>query len=191
MNIANKLTVLRILLAFICIGLIRQFTLPSLYGALAVFSLAALTDFLDGYFARKRNAESDLGRIIDPIADKILTIGVFLSLVEKGLVNSWLVILIILREFLITGLRIFALRQNKVLEAQYFGKHKTVTQIAAIILILTLLIIEKTTLGLPGWAWFKGFRSVTVFAVLVWVAVITVVSGIMYLWKNRKLIKSL
>lgn len=192
MNIANRLTVLRIFLAFLCMGLILKGSLPSLSLGLLVFLFSSFTDFLDGYLARKKNAVSDLGKIIDPVADKILIIGVFLAFLEKGIVNSWLVILIMVREFLITGLRIFALRQHKVIEAQYFGKHKTVTQVFGIMLIFILVIIEKGIVAYGiTWEWFKEFRSITVFLTMIWVAIITLVSGIIYLWRNRKIIRTL
>ena len=192
MNIANQLTILRIFLAFICMGLILNFSFSSLVLGLIIFILSSLTDYFDGYLARKRNIISDLGKILDPIADKILVLGVFLAFLEKGLVNSWLVILIMIREFFITGLRIFALRQGKVMEAQSFGKHKTVTQITSIIIILILLIIERVVLNLPQpWVWFEEFRSITTFWAMVWVAIVTVGSGVIYLWKNRLIIKSL
>ena len=173
-------------------GLILKFSLPSLVLGFIIFILSSLTDFLDGYLARKNNIVSDLGKIIDPIADKILIIGTFLAFLEKGLVNSWIVILIMVREFFITGLRIFALRQHKVIDAQYLGKHKTFTQIIAIILIFILLITEKILYKYDiSWIWFKDFSSVTIFLTMVWVAIITLVSGVIYLWKNRKIIKTL
>lgn len=192
MNTANKLTVLRIVLAFVCMSFILKFSLSFLIIAFFIFILSSFTDFLDGYIARRKNTISDLGKIMDPIADKILIIGVFLAFLEKGVVNSWLVILIMLREFFITGLRIFALRQKKVIEAQYFGKHKTVTQIIAIIIIFILMIIEKSVTHFSiNWSWFSEFRGVTIFLTMIWVAIVTLASGITYLWKNRAIIKSL
>lgn len=192
MNIANRLTILRIVISFICMGLILKFSLFSLTLSLFLFFLASFTDFLDGYIARKKSLVSDLGKILDPLADKVLIIGVFLAFLEKGLVNSFLVILIIIREFLITGLRLFALRQNKVIEAQGFGKHKTFHQIMAIILIFILVITEKVLIKLGiSLVWFKEFRIITVFLIMLWVAIITLVSGGLYLWKNRQIIKSL
>ncbi len=192
MNISNQLTILRIILAFLCMGFILNFSLISLSIGFLAFIIASVTDYLDGFFARRNNIISDLGKILDPIADKILIIGVFLAFLEKGIVNSWLVILIMIREFLITGLRIFALRQGKVLEAQFFGKHKTVTQMVSIFLIFILLIIEKSApLMNITLDWFKDFRSQAVFLTMVWVAIITILSGIIYLWKNRTVIKTL
>ena len=192
MNISNRLTILRIILAFLCMGFILNFSLLSLSIGFVAFIIASLTDYLDGFFARKRNIISDLGKILDPIADKILIIGVFLAFLEKGIVNSWLVILIMIREFSITGLRIFALRQSKVLEAQFFGKHKTITQMFSIFIIFILLIIEKSApLFNLRLAWFKDFRSQAIFLTMVWVAIVTVASGLIYLWKNRTVIKTL
>ena len=192
MNIANQITILRVLISLLCMGLILRFSLASLILGFFLFLLASFTDFLDGYIARKKNKISDLGKLLDPLADKVLIIGVFLALLEKGLVNSFLVILIMIREFLITGLRLFALRQNKVIAAQSFGKHKTLTQMLAIIFIFILIITEKALpkLGI-SWGWFREFRKITVFLIMVWVAGITLISGGMYLWKNRKIIKSL
>ncbi len=192
MNIANKLTLLRIFASFLCMGLVLRFSLISLILAFLLFLLASFTDLLDGYIARKKNITSDLGKILDPLADKVLIIGVFLAFLEKGLVNSFWVILIMIREFLITGLRLFALRQNKIIEAQSFGKHKTFTQVIAIVFIFILIITEKTLIKLGLlWGWFKEFRSITIFLIMLWVAIITLVSGGLYLWRNRKIIKSL
>ncbi|MFC1514635.1 CDP-diacylglycerol--glycerol-3-phosphate 3-phosphatidyltransferase [Candidatus Omnitrophota bacterium] len=191
MNTANKLTVLRIFLAFICMGLILRFDLTSLIFGFIVFMLASLTDLLDGYIARKQKTVSDLGKILDPVADKILVIGIFLAFLEKGLVNSWLVIIIMVREFFITGLRLSALRQNRVMEAKYFGKHKTLTQSIAIMLIFILVIIERVTSGMGTWPWFGAFRSTTIFLTMAYVAALTVLSGIIYLWRNRTVVKSL
>ena len=191
MNIANKLTILRILLAFLCMWLIIRFDLASLSLGLLIFMLASLTDFLEGHLARKKETVSDLGKILDPVADKILVIGIFLAFLEKGIVNSWIVIVIMVREFLITGLRLSALRQNKVMEAKYFGKHKTLTQSIAIILIFILVIIESITAAKAIWPWFPAFRSTAIFLTMIYVAILTVVSGVIYLWKNRTVIRSL
>jgi CDP-diacylglycerol--glycerol-3-phosphate 3-phosphatidyltransferase len=191
MNTANKLTLSRILLAFICMALIIKGDLVSLILSLIVFSLASLTDLLDGHIARKQKTVSDLGKILDPVADKVLVIGVFLAFLEKGVVNSWIVVVVMVREFLITGLRLFALRQHKVMEAKTFGKHKTFTQSAAIMVIFILLIIERLALSANAWPWFSAFRSTAIFLIMFYVAILTVISGILYLWLNRKLIKSL
>lgn len=192
MNLANKITILRIILSFFAMGFILRYTLFSLSLGFLCFLLASFSDFLDGYIARRRTIVSDLGKLLDPLADKVLIIGVFLSFLEKGVVSSWPVILIMVREFLITGLRILALRRRKVIEAQVFGKHKTVTQILAIVVIFLLLIGEKIIFrfNLRG-EWFLKFKSLAIFLVMLWVVIVTLFSGFLYLWKNRTLIRSL
>lgn len=192
MNLANKITISRIILALACMSLTLQENLVFIISALLLFILASLTDLLDGHIARKKETISDLGKILDPIADKLLIIGVFLSFLERGLVSLWIVVIIMSREFIVTSLRIFALRQKKVLEAQYFGKHKTATQMVSIILIYILVIIEKASLQLNlGWYWIENFKSPLIFLIALWVAIITLISGLVYLWKNRNLIRSL
>jgi CDP-diacylglycerol--glycerol-3-phosphate 3-phosphatidyltransferase len=187
MNIANKLTILRIILSFICMALSMGGSLSMLIAALTVFVIASVTDFFDGYYARKYDLISDLGKILDPIADKVLIIGVFLVFLYKGVISPWAVIIIMGREFLITALRMFALKNNTVIAAKSWGKHKTVSQITAVIVIYLLMIIEK--LALP-WPWYETVMHRTIFVLMVWVALITSVSGAVYVWQNRKLIRS-
>jgi CDP-diacylglycerol--glycerol-3-phosphate 3-phosphatidyltransferase len=117
MNIANYLTFLRIILAFFCIGFILRNDFNSILIAFVIFIIASLTDMLDGMFARRHNLISDLGKLLDPIADKILIIGVFLAFLQlKVVVNAWMVAVIMLREFIITGLRLYVLKSGKSLK---------------------------------------------------------------------------
>lgn len=187
MNIANKLTISRILLAFICIGFVLADSLVSLIIALVVFILASLTDFLDGYLARKRNLISDLGKLLDPIADKILIIGVFCAFLELGVINAWMVSLIMLREFIITGLRLYGLNKGVVLEARRLGKHKTISQVVGIGVIFLSLILSKVlpqskaVVILQGW----------LIPILMWyIVAITLLSGVYYFWVNRRTIRT-
>lgn len=183
-NIANQITVSRIFLAFLSIGFLLTDTLWGLIASLVIFILASFTDFLDGFLARRKNIISDFGKIMDPIADKVLIVGMFLALVSMDVVNLWMVIVIILREFLITSLRLYALSKGKVLSAQKFGKHKTVSQIVGIGLILFLMILERNaTLSV-------GVVHRVIFFVLWWIVFITIFSGMVYFWSNRKLIKT-
>lgn len=187
MNTPNKLTILRIILSFICIGFILQNSLSSLLIAFVAFCLASITDFLDGYIARKRNLISDLGKILDPIADKILIIGVFCAFLELGIINSWMVSLIMFREFIITGLRLYGLNKGTVLEARRFGKHKTVSQVVGIFVIFFALILSKI---LPG-SLIVPFLYGKLIPLLMWyIVIITVFSGIYYFWVNRKVIRT-
>lgn len=186
MNIANKLTISRIVLAFICIGFTLGNSLAFLILALIVFTAASLTDALDGYFARKRNLISDLGKLLDPIADKILIIGVFCAFLELKVVNTWMVSLIMLREFIITGLRLYGLNKGVVLEAKRFGKHKTFSQVTGIFVIYFALILSKV---FPeGKTVFILYKFIPL--VMWYIVAITVFSGIYYLWVNRKTIRT-
>ena len=186
MSISNKLTISRVLLAFICIGLILKNSFFSLLFAFLVFIFASITDFLDGFFARKQNQVSDLGKILDPIADKILIIGVFLAFLQLGVVNAWMVSLIMLREFIITSLRLYSLNKGVVLEAKMLGKHKTISQVGGIIAIfVTLILLKLTSSDVTAFLYYK------VIPIAMWyIVIITVYSGINYLWVNRQTIKT-
>ena len=188
MNLPNKLTFSRIFLSFICVALILENTFVSLTAALLVFVLASFTDYLDGFLARKKNLVSDLGKLLDPIADKILIVGVFLAFLKLDVVNTWMVVVIMLREFVITSLRLFVLsRGGEVLEAKRFGKHKAFTQILGIHIIFIIKIIyerfPESTLS--------GVLYPLVINILMWyILIVTLFSGFYYLWANRKLIKT-
>jgi CDP-diacylglycerol--glycerol-3-phosphate 3-phosphatidyltransferase len=148
MNLANKLTFLRILL----IPVFMWFVLMDMpYGktlAAAIFLLAAVTDSLDGYVARKRNEITNLGKLLDPLADKLLVAAALILLVEIGRIPSWIAIIIIGREFLVTGLRGVAAAEGIVIPASNPAKIKTVVQIAA----LALLLLDDYFLALAGFS---------------------------------------
>ncbi|OQX88279.1 MAG: CDP-diacylglycerol--glycerol-3-phosphate 3-phosphatidyltransferase [Candidatus Omnitrophica bacterium 4484_70.2] len=186
MNLANQLTILRILLAFLCSALIIKNTLFSLILSFLIFILASFTDYIDGLIARKNNLVSDLGKILDPIADKILVILVFLAFLELGVIHTWMVGIIILREFIITGVRIFALSKGVVLEAKKFGKHKTFSQMLAIVFIFLVLIFLNLSKDTSS----RNLAQLFVDIVMVYVVLVTIFSGLYYLWANRRLIKT-
>ncbi|UCG34576.1 MAG: CDP-diacylglycerol--glycerol-3-phosphate 3-phosphatidyltransferase [Candidatus Omnitrophota bacterium] len=186
MNTANRLTVGRIFLAFICIWLIVRNTLASICGAFAVFVVASLTDFLDGYLARKKQIASDLGKILDPIADKILIIGVFLAFVELGVLKAWMVGVIMLREFIVTGLRLYCLNKGLVLEAKRFGKHKTISQIVGVVFIFITVILFNLVENKTVNFFYHGLIPI----VMWYVVLITLFSGVYYFWENRRAIKT-
>lgn len=186
MNICNKITVLRILLAFICIGFILQNTFAALIIAFIVFILASLTDFLDGFLARRKNLISDLGKLLDPIADKILVIGVFLAFLELGIINAWMVSVIMLREFIVTSLRLYGLNKGVILEAKMLGKHKTFSQITGIILIfITLILFQVSDSKIIPFLYYKLIP-----AAMWYIVAVTLFSGVNYLWANRRIIKT-
>lgn len=133
MNTANKLTLLRVLLIPVFLVLLYcQLT----YAALLVFILASLTDFVDGYVARKYNQITDFGKFMDPLADKLLTAAAMVWFVEVSLMPAWALLLVITREFSVTGLRLVAVDQGRVIAAGWSGKVKTASTMLAICLML-------------------------------------------------------
>lgn len=175
MNLANKITISRIFL----VPLFLFFLLVKIpYGnwiATIIFIIAALTDSLDGYIARNRNQITKFGKFLDPLADKLIVTAALVALVERQIIPSWLVVIILAREFAITGLRAVAASEGNVIAASNWGKLKTVTQIIAIIAAL----IELK---------YKGFN---IYIYLMYIAtIITIISGIDYIEKNRKFINS-
>lgn len=151
-----------------------------------------MTDLFDGWLARRRNEITDLGKLLDPIADKVLVLAAFLSFVEMRLIWAWMVVIIIIRELLITGLRILAMTKGKVLEAGISGKHKTVSQMFTIFFILLVLIVKE--IGVRQSFWTANIENITNYGIIVLMFItvaLTVSSGFSYLWVNRKIIRSL
>lgn len=180
MNTANKLTLFRVVLVPVFMVLLLIDTFTCQMAALGVFVLASLTDMLDGQIARKRNQITTFGKFMDPLADKVLTTAAFVIFLEKGIINSWALMLILAREFMVAGIRLCAVGEGKVIAASFWGKFKTVSQMVAIIasiLILNLTIVPSA-----------AARMIS--AVLIWISIIfTVISGIEYLAQNRKMLK--
>ncbi|HJS59857.1 MAG TPA: CDP-diacylglycerol--glycerol-3-phosphate 3-phosphatidyltransferase [Vicinamibacteria bacterium] len=136
MNLPNALTMLRIFLVPVLVVLLLTRTEHGLLLGAAVFGLGVLTDYLDGYFARKRNQVTRLGILLDPVADKLLTAAAFISLVEMDAVPAWMVVIIVGREFAVTGLRNVAASRGILIPASGLGKGKMVSQVVAIFLLL-------------------------------------------------------
>jgi CDP-diacylglycerol--glycerol-3-phosphate 3-phosphatidyltransferase len=135
-NLPNALTVLRIFLVPILVVVLLTRVEGHLFLGIAIFGLAVLTDYLDGWVARRRNQVTRLGIILDPIADKLLTVAAFLSLVEMDAVSAWMVMIIVGREFAVTGLRNIAAGRGLLMPASGLGKGKMVAQVVAIFLLL-------------------------------------------------------
>ncbi|MBE2205172.1 MAG: CDP-diacylglycerol--glycerol-3-phosphate 3-phosphatidyltransferase [Chthoniobacterales bacterium] len=186
MNLPNKLTVSRLwLTALFVLCFVLPF--PGRHTvALFVFLAASLTDYFDGVIARKRGLLTDFGKLMDPLADKILTASAFISLCATGDFPAWAVIVIISREFLITGLRSLAASKGVVMPAERFGKHKTVWQMITILYFLLLLSLEEWSSA----AWGDLAWRVGRFALIPVTVILTVYSGLIYLWKNRSLIET-
>jgi len=139
--------------------------------------------------AKKRNMITDFGRLMDPIADKILVLAAFAAFLQLGLINAWMFMVIISREILITSLRLFALNKGKVLSATTVGKHKTASQMVVIFVILGFISFQEVMKTFFTWNpdWEKFFRQGIYFAML-WIVGLTLYSGLSYLWENRTII---
>ena len=190
MNLPNKLTLLRCLLTPIFLAcLVIDF--PFHYGAaLVVFILASLTDWLDGMIARKRGLITNLGKFLDPLADKALTTAAFIGFVHllPSQTIPWALFIILIREFAVMSVRLLAAKGGEVVAASFAGKLKTVMQMVSIIYMLALLqVIDiPACAAIPGLAKWGGYFGM----LCIWVSVIaTVVSGIQYVWELRKYFK--
>ena len=183
MNLPNILSVFRIPMVFLIAWLMIINTPLANRWALGIFILSALTDWLDGYLARRLQQITDFGKFADALADKVLTAGLFVSLAAlQRLPESWgllAVLLIITREFMVTGLRLVAAGRGLVMAAEGLGKFKTLLQMVSIGLFLLLPIIdEKRPIILSKW----NHPSEVLFAVA---TMLTLISGVSYFWKNR------
>ncbi len=148
MNLPNALTLLRIFLVPLLVVVLLTRIEGHVYLGAGIFLLAVLTDYLDGFFARRRNEVTRLGILLDPLADKLLTAAAFLSLVEMGLVPAWAVMIILARELAVTGLRNVAAGRGVLIRASELGKAKMVAQVTAILLLL--LSRPLPALRVPG-----------------------------------------
>lgn len=178
MNLPNKLTVLRILMVpvFVAFMLYPFAGDASKYVALVLFCVASFTDFLDGYLARKNNLVTNFGKFMDPLADKLLVCSalICLTVVQNDQLPTWIVLIIIAREFIISGFRLVASDNGIVIAASYWGKFKTVSHMAMIILLI--LNIENPIYQTVTW-------------VVVWAGLaLTVISLADYVWKNKQVL---
>lgn len=176
MNTPNMLTLLRVLMVPVFMWAMNAGLYPV---ALAIFVVASITDQLDGFLARRNNQVTTFGKLMDPLADKILTISALVCLMEVGAryINSWVVMLIISRELIVTGIRLLALGENKVIAASNWGKAKTVSQMLTIICVIVDLFFPLSFGGVNLTLWLVGL---TVF--------LTLYSGVDYVVKNRHMI---
>ena len=194
MNLPNKLTVGRFALTVVFLwALFWPWPIPFRNTlALFFFGLAGVTDFLDGRIARSRGLITNFGILMDPLADKIMVCSAFIAFVGLHWIPAWMVVVIVARELAITGMRLLAAAKNVVLAAEGFGKHKTISQIVAIIAILVLAsykewgAVGRAIFGFnfPGQTpWIEWFTELAK-----WLAVaLTFTSGGIYLWRNRAL----
>ena len=172
MNIPNKLTVLRVLLIPVMLVVYYQDDAPNTlntmsYIVAALFILASLTDYFDGYLARKRNLITTFGKFLDPLADKLLVMFALLMLLDMGFIPMWVVLIILAREFIVTGIRLVAVNEGNVIAASQLGKYKTAMTMFGIILLLFHIELYGLILLYIG-------------------VLLTVISGIDYFVKNSK-----
>ena len=188
MNLPNKLTLLRILLVPVFMVCASQgYSTGWMLASGIVFAVASFTDFLDGHLARKWNMVTDFGKFADPLADKLLTTTAFLYMMEMGACSPVVLVIILAREFAVSGLRMVAAGSGHVIAANMWGKVKTVLQMVTVLVFYFGLAIElhfqtaaysAFAMQLVGWA-------------LCWVvAAVTLISGAVYLWQNRACINT-
>ncbi len=181
MNIPNILTVLRVILiplfviAFLVGGI-------NIWVAFAIFVLASVTDFLDGYIARKKNLVTDFGKLMDPLADKILVMSAFICFTYAGIFHPAITIVVMSREFLVTGIRMLASSKGKIMAADILGKLKTISQD-----VTAILVLFKCSAGVDEMS-FIGIATDCV----IWIMIIlTICSGINYCIKNKEIFEKM
>ena len=194
MDLPNKLTVGRIVLVpFFVTALLVNFPFNNVV-ALLLFIIASITDMLDGKIARKNNLVTDFGKFADPLADKILVLGALLCFIQLGLCDCVAVIIVLFREFAVTSVRLIAAASGKVVAANIWGKVKTVTQMVAIIAVLTFQsfldiikmvgVLSDEILSLISTILYISGES------LIWISTFfAILSGIIYIIQNRQFIK--
>lgn len=177
MNLPNKLTLFRVILIpfFVVFMLAPDFTGCNNYIAVAIFIVASLTDLLDGKIARRYNLVTNFGKFMDPLADKLLVCSAMICLIQTGQLAAWIVVVIIAREFIISGFRLIASDNGVVIAASYWGKFKTTFQM---LMVIVLIINIKTP-------FFAALGTVLTYIALI----LTVVSLIDYIAKNKDVLK--
>jgi CDP-diacylglycerol--glycerol-3-phosphate 3-phosphatidyltransferase len=191
MNVPNKLTISRFAITVLFLAVIFSRLPDKETIALLLFSAAGLTDYFDGKIARRDNLITNFGILMDPLADKILVCSAFIAFVGLHWMPAWMAVIVVARELAITGLRLLAASKNLVLAAEGFGKHKTASQIVAILAILILNSYRQWQpyghmfFRLPGgdWPWVELFATVSLYLAVI----LTFSSGTIYLWRNRRL----
>lgn len=175
MNLPNKLTIFRVILIPVFIIALMSGIIPepvNRYVGVVIFCVASFTDYLDGHIARKYNLVTNFGKFMDPLADKLLVSSALICMIELGFLPAWIVIIIISREFIITGFRLIAAEGGLVIAASWWGKIKTVTQMLMIILVLL------------------GVGEIIGNILIILATVFTVISGVDYIVKNIGVLKN-
>lgn len=194
MNLPNKLTVLRIILVPFYMFFLLMPVIPHHYLiALIIFAAASYTDHLDGMIARKYNMITDFGKFADPLADKVMILAALACFIQIGLTNAVVLTVIVAREFMVTAMRLVASSKGKVVAANNWGKAKTISQIAAVLLVLLLQYILE--LGSMKIIDIDASVMSPVFGIIgetaLWIsALLTIISGVIYIVQNFEFIKN-
>lgn len=190
LNVPNQLTILRMIMTPIYLFLILWENLPHrFFIAAIVFSLAAITDAIDGKLARKNNQITNFGKLLDPIADKILTTSALLAFMAMGLCNVWIVMIVLTREFAIASIRMISASNGVVVPANMWGKVKTTAQMTFTIIIMLLGEVYQYAeicpgVNIPYWLTLANISNA-----LLWItAVLTVISGVIYIKDSKNVI---
>lgn len=194
MNLPNKLTVLRVLLVPFFVWFLLAETVPHHYlVAFVLFAAASYTDHLDGKIARRDNLITNFGKFMDPLADKIMVVSALICFTALGLTNPWFVILIVFREFAVTSIRLVASGSGKVIAANIWGKAKTVSQIVAILVVITAAYLEElSSLGiLPLSETVLGVLAIFGEVVMAVAVLLSLISGFIYLKENWDSVKDM
>lgn len=191
LNTPNKLTIARMLISPIFLAVLMKENLPHKFlWALVIFSVASITDAIDGKMARKNNQVTNFGKLLDPIADKVLTTAALLAFMKLGLCNIWIVMIVLTREFAIASIRMIAASNGVVIPANIWGKLKTVSQMVFTILIMLLGEFYTAENGIyPGVTVSSYLTLANISNALLWItAVLTVISGIIYIKDSKNAI---
>ena len=204
MNLPSKLTVLRVCLVpvFVVLLLPEKVTTDALVVMIArvlaviVFVVAALTDIIDGKIARARGLVTNFGKLMDPLADKLLVAAAFVAFVDLNLFPAWFVIIVLFREFIVTGLRTLGIQSGRVIQADRWGKHKTAWQMITILLTLVFLALRDMLIYFDQWERRLGenylewwFHHVVLTILIAICLFLTVLSGTLYVYRNWDLIR--
>lgn len=193
MNLANKLTLTRIGLTFIFMLFLFLHWPYAKLCALFIFLIASSTDYYDGKIAKRYNIVTDFGRLMDPIADKILVLAAFLAFVELKIIPAWMVVIIIFRELIITGMRLTLLSKKEVISASKAGKHKTISQMLSIFVILIYLAIKQLGEYIFKFSWWSSNVDynihIAIYIMMLATTILTLTSGISYLKDNIRALK--
>jgi CDP-diacylglycerol--glycerol-3-phosphate 3-phosphatidyltransferase len=188
MNWANRLTLSRLALTILFVVALNSAWPYARTSALVLFLIAGITDFVDGEVARRYGHVTNFGKLMDPLVDKIMIAAAFISLVPLKAIPAWAATTVVARDFLITGLRLMATSQGRILPAERLGKQKTSWQVVTVIFFLALLSVSELKFGNEGSTWWiRSWNQAG--PILVWITVaLTVYSGLGYAWRHRELI---